>query len=53
MREPKDWTTIPVKKDTHDQLEEMKILKAPGKIENFDDVIRRGMKLDKSEVETS
>ena len=39
----KDWTSIAVRKNTHNRLEEMKVVKAPGKIENFDDVIRRGM----------
>jgi hypothetical protein len=43
----KDWTSIAVRKDTHKNLEELKIVKSPGKIENFDDVIRRGMKMKK------
>ena len=41
MARNSDWTSIAVQKDTHDKLEEMKTVKSPGKIENFDDVIRR------------
>lgn len=37
------WTSIAVVEDTHSRLEQMKKIKAPGKMENFDDVIRRGM----------
>lgn len=48
-RKPEDWTSIPVKRKTHDHLEGMKIVKAPGKLENFDDVIRRGMNMDKKD----
>lgn len=48
-RVPVDWTTVSVRNDTHDRLEEMKTVKAPGKIENFDDVIRRGMDMPKIE----
>jgi len=31
------WTSIAIRRDTHERLDEMKIT------ENFDDVIRRGM----------
>ena len=41
----KKWTSIAVVKDTHDRLEGMKTIKAPGKMENFDDVIRKGMNM--------
>lgn len=37
------WTSIAVRKDTHRILEGMKEIKAPGKLENFDDVIRRSI----------
>ncbi len=43
--EKKDWTSIAIKRDTHGRLETMKTVKSPGKLENFDDVIRRGMKM--------
>lgn len=48
-RNPEDWTTIGVKKDTHSKLEGMKIVKSPGRLENFDDVIRRKMDMDTPE----
>lgn len=35
-RKSDEWTSIAVRKDTHDRLEKMKVV-------NFDDVIRRGM----------
>lgn len=35
------WTSVAVKKETQSQLKEWKQLKAPGEMENFDDVIRR------------
>jgi hypothetical protein len=49
----KKWTSIAVIEDTHSRLEEMKTIKAPGKMENFDDVIRRKMDMppvDETEV---
>lgn len=39
----KKWTSIAVRGNTHDTLKSMKRIKAPGKFENFDEVIRRGM----------
>jgi hypothetical protein len=41
----KKWTSIAVRNNTHDTLEQMKRIKSPGKLENFDDVIRRGMNI--------
>jgi len=37
------WSTIATRIDTKERLFKMKTLKAPGKLENYDDVIRRGM----------
>lgn len=39
----KGWTTIAVREETHKGLTEMKEIKSPGKLENYDDVIRRLM----------
>ena len=46
----KDLTTIAVQKDTQKQLSVMKRVKKPGHLENYDDVIRRGMNFDDPEV---
>jgi hypothetical protein len=45
----KDLTTIAVQKDTQKRLSDMKIVKKPGHLENYDDVIRRKMNLDAPE----
>jgi hypothetical protein len=39
------WTSIAARKDTKQRLFDMKKLKAAGKLENYDDVIRRGMNM--------
>ena len=44
-----DSTTIAVQKDTQKRLSGMKIVKKPGRLENYDDVIRRSLKFDESE----
>jgi len=41
----KDWTSIAVRDDTHTRLTDLKTIKEPGKMENYDDVIRRGMNM--------
>lgn len=41
----KKWTSIAVKRNTHDTLADMKEKKDTGLLENFDDVIRRKLKL--------
>lgn len=40
------WTTIAVREKTHSRLESMKMVKSPGKMENFDDVISRSIGLE-------
>lgn len=42
---PGDWTAIAIHGDTKDKLADMKRMKARGKLENYDDVIRRGMNM--------
>jgi len=44
-RDKDEWTTIATKKDTKKRLSEMKEMKSPGEIENYDDVIRRKMNM--------
>jgi hypothetical protein len=39
------WTTIATTKDTQERLSKKKIVKAPGKMENYNDVIRREMNM--------
>lgn len=39
------WTSIAARKDTKKRLLEMKKMKSPGQLENYDDVIRRGMNM--------
>lgn len=53
MADKIDWTSIWVKRYTHKFLNDMRQFKAPGKVESFDDVIRRGMNIpdDKEEKE--
>jgi hypothetical protein len=45
MKIPDKWTTIATHTDTKKRLYEMKIIKEPGKIENYDDVIRRKLNM--------
>jgi hypothetical protein len=42
----KGWTSIAVQNDTQEKLADMKKIKKPGRIENYDDVIRRELKFD-------
>jgi hypothetical protein len=37
-----EWTTIATRRDTQTRLSSLKKVKAPGKLDNYDDVIRRG-----------
>jgi hypothetical protein len=39
--EKEAWTSIAARKDTKKRLLEMKKMKSPGQLENYDDVIRR------------
>ncbi len=40
-----EWTTIATHKDTKKRLFDLKTIKAPGKMDNYDDVIRREMNM--------
>jgi len=39
------WTSIAARKDTKMRLLKLKTAKAAGRMENYDDVIRRGMNM--------